>query len=240
MSLQVTLIIPMYNESAILRDTVARVTAYMKETFGKDYEIIFVDDGSIDGSADIVRECGDAATRVLRYGQNRGKGCAVRLGMLAALGRIIVFTDCDLAYGTAVIGEMAEYMKNHPEHGAVIGSRALHPDGYEGYTLARRLVSHVYRLVLRLFFGLRLSDSQSGIKAFRAAAAQEIFTRAQVDRFAFDFEAIMIGGVREVSFGEMPVKIINNRTGGKVHILRDSIRMLRDLFRIKKRVRKMK
>ncbi len=240
MSLQVTLVIPMYNESAILRDTVASVTAYMKKTFEKDYEIIFVDDGSTDDTLAIAEKYADAHTRVLHYVPNRGKGCAVRTGMLAALGRIIVFTDCDLAYGAAVIGEMVEYMQNHPEYGAVIGSRALHPDGYAGYTLARRLFSRAYRLVLRLFFGLRLSDSQSGIKCFRAAAAKEIFTRAQVDRFAFDFEAIMIGAHLGIPFGEMPVKIIGNRPGGKVHILRDSVRMLRDLFRIKKRVRKMK
>ena len=240
MSLQLTLIIPMYNESAILRDTLSSVTAYMKETFEKDYEIIFVDDGSTDGSADIVREYGDERTRVLRYGLNRGKGCAVRTGMLAAKGEFVIFTDCDLAYGCGAVGDMLQFMETHPQYEAVIGSRALHSEGYAGYTFTRRLVSRAYRLVLRLFFGLRLSDSQSGIKGFRQKAAQEIFTRAQVDRFAFDFEAIMIGTRFGISFGEMPVKIINNRAGGKVHILRDSIRMLRDLFRIKKRVRKMK
>ncbi|MBQ8858689.1 MAG: glycosyltransferase [Clostridia bacterium] len=240
MPLKITLIIPMYNESAILKDTVTTVQSYMKEAFEKDYEIIFVDDGSTDNSSEIVENHADGHTRVLRYAQNRGKGCAVRMGMLAAAGKVVIFTDCDLAYGCGVIGEMAAFMDDHPQYEAVIGSRALHPDGYAGYTLARRLFSRTYRLVLRLFFGLRLSDSQSGIKAFRASAAQEIFTRAQVDRFAFDFEAIMIGTRLGITFGEMPVRIIENRPGGKVHILRDSVRMLRDLFRIKKRVKRMK
>ena len=240
MSLKVSLIIPMYNESAILPDTLARVSAYMRETFGDGYEILYVDDGSTDNSAAIVENHPDGATRVLRYGLNRGKGCAVRTGMLAAKGEFVIFTDCDLAYGCGAVGDMLQFMETHPQYEAVIGSRALHPEGYAGYTFTRRLVSRAYRLVLRLFFGLRLSDSQSGIKGFRQKAAQEIFTRAQVDRFAFDFEAIMIGARFGISFGEMPVKIINNRAGGKVHILRDSIRMLRDLFRIKKRVKKMK
>lgn len=240
MPLEVSLIIPMYNESVILKDTMATVQAYMKNTFKNDYEIIFVDDGSTDDTLEIAKKYADERTRVLHYEPNRGKGCAVRMGMLAALGRIVVFTDCDLAYGTAVISDMVDYMKSHPEYGAVIGSRDLHPQGYAGYSLARRIFSRTYRLVLRLFFGLRLSDSQSGIKAFSAAAAQEIFTRAQTDRFAFDFEAIMIGTRLGIAFGEMPVRVINNRAGGKVHILRDSVRMLRDLFRIKKRVKKIK
>jgi hypothetical protein len=140
----------------------------------------------------------------------------------------------------AALYQMAEYMKNHPEHGAVIGSRALHPDGYEGYTLARRLVSHAYRLVLRLFFGLRLSDSQSGLKGFRKPAAEAIFSRCETDRFAFDFEAIMIGQRLGFTFAEMPARVVYNRTGGSISLLRDSARMLRDLFRIRRRVKRMK
>lgn len=238
MSKKITLLIPMYNESAILPTTLAEVSSYMKATFREGYEILYVDDGSTDKSAAIVEKHPDRATRVLRYAQNRGKGCAVRTGMLAARGEIIVFTDCDLAYGVDVIGEMVAWMEAHPECGAAIGSRHLHPEGYAGYSLLRRVVSRVYRGVLRLFFGLRLSDSQSGIKAFRRAAAGEIFSRCETDRYAFDFEAIMIGQKLGIAFGELPVRVLHN-CPGKIRLLRDSLRMLRDLVRIKRRVKRL-
>lgn len=237
--MKLTILIPMYNESAILPDTLARLSAYARATFVSDYELLFVDDGSTDNSAEIVENYPDEATRVLRYTPNRGKGCAVRTGMLAARGERILFTDCDLAYGTEALGEMLAFWQEHPSADAVIASRALHPAGYEGYTLARRLFSRTYRLVLRLFFGLRLSDSQSGLKGFTRAAAEKIFSLCETDRFAFDFEAIMIGERLGLEFAEMPARVLYNRPGGKVSLVRDSARMLRDLFRIRRRVRKI-
>lgn len=239
-----TLLIPMYNEEAILPAVLPRVSRCMREAFpAGSYEILFVDDGSADRSAALVEEYraeSDPAVRLLSYRPNRGKGCAVRRGMLDARGETIVFTDCDLAYGTDAVIEMFTFLGVHPEFGAVIGSRALHPDGYRGYSHARLLVSRVYRGILRLFFGLRLSDSQGGLKGFRRAAAQEIFSRCEVDRFAFDFEAILVGEARGVLFGEMPACVVENRPHGKVHVVRDGVRMMRDLFRIRRRVRRMR
>ena len=238
MSVKITLLIPMYNEKEILPETLDTVSRYMKETFCEGYEILYVDDGSTDNSAAIVQKHPDRATRVLRYKQNRGKGCAVRTGMLAAEGEIILFTDCDLAYGTAALGEMIKWLEERPALGAVVGSRHLHHEGYAGYSFARKLFSRTYRGVLRLFFGLRLSDSQSGIKVFRRAAAREIFSRCETDRYAFDFEAIMIADKLGIAVGEMPVRVLKNNPG-KIRLLRDSLRMLRDLVRIKRRVRGM-
>ena len=238
--MKLTILIPMYNESAILPDTLRTLTTYARERFGGDYELLFVDDGSTDNSAEIVEKYADEATRVLRYEENRGKGCAVRTGMLAARGERIIFTDCDLAYGATALGDMLAFWDAHPEADAVIGSRALHPAGYEGYSFLRRVFSRTYRMVLRVFFGLRLSDSQSGLKGFSAAAAEQIFSRCEIDLFAFDFEAIMIGDRLGLRFAEMPARVVNNRPGGKVRLVRDSLRMLRDLFRIRRRVKRMK
>ncbi|MBQ8351501.1 MAG: glycosyltransferase [Clostridia bacterium] len=238
--MKLTILIPMYNEQAILPDTLATLSAYAREHFVSDYELLFVDDGSTDGSAEIVENYPDEATRVLRYTPNRGKGCAVRTGMLDARGERILFTDCDLAYGVEALGDLLAFWDAHPEADAVVGSRPLHPDGYRGYTLLRKLFSRTYRFVLRLFFGLRLSDSQSGLKGFSRTAAREIFSRCEIDRFAFDFEAIMIGETLGLRFAEMPACVVNNRTGGKVSLVKDSLRMLRDLFRIRRRVRRIK
>lgn len=235
----VSLIIPMYNESAILPETLAAVSAYMEERFLDDYEVIYVDDGSADGSSDIVEKVGYPHTRVLRNAENHGKGYVVRAGMLAARGEIRIFTDCDLAYGTAVIGEMETLFAENAQYDAVVGSRDKHPEGYLGYSPLRKLASRVYRAVLRLFFGLRLSDSQSGIKGFRAEAAETVFSLAETNGYAFDFEAILLGSRLGLTFGEMPVKIIGNRPG-HVRVLRDGLRMLRELCRIRRRVKGLK
>ena len=121
----------------------------------------------------------------------------------------------------------------------VIGSRNLSADGYEGYTFIRKLASKVYIKVLSIVGGFKLSDSQCGCKAFRYDAVQKIFPRCQVNGFAFDFEAILWASKLGMNIIEMPVKIINYGDT-KVKIVRDTIRMLRDLKSMRKRISKAK
>ena len=232
-----SLCIPMYNESAIIADTAKTLASYMNENFD-DYEILFSDDGSTDGSADIVRELALPCVRVISYPDNRGKGSAVREAMLAAEGDIVMFTDSDLAYGTEVIRRFAERMEKEPALDVLVGSRNISADGYEGYTLMRKLASKAYIKLLCLVGGLRLSDSQCGCKAFRGEAAKRIFSHCEVNGFAFDFEAIMIATRMKLSLGEIAVKVINHRES-KVHVFLDAFRMIGDLRRMKKRVNKL-
>ena len=238
-----SLVIPMYNESAILPKTLQILSKTAEECFKNEgkYEILFVDDGSTDGSAKMVEAYAatqDSHVRCIGYANNCGKGCAVRTGMLAARGEYILFTDCDLAYGARALDELYRYMLAAPQADAVIGSRTIHPLGYEGYTAMRRLASSLSFRILRLF-GLRLSDSQSGLKGFHAAAARHIFSLCETNRFAFDFEVIMIGMALGYHFTSMPARVLENRTGGSVSLLRDGLHMLCDLFRIRRRVKKI-
>ena len=119
----------------------------------------------------------------------------------------------------------------------VVGSRNLSKDGYEGYTPVRKLMSKTYIKVISLAAGFKLSDSQCGIKGFRHDIAKKIFSHCEVDRFAFDLEVIMIATKLKANIAEMPVKIINHRES-TVHIVRDSVKMLRDMHRMKKRIKK--
>lgn len=233
--MKISLCIPMYNETSIIADTAKSLVEYMTAHFPGDHEIIFSDDGSTDGSADLVRGLALPGVRVVGYEKNRGKGCAVRTALLAAEGDLVMFTDADLAYGTDVIARVAETFDAHPQSGMVIGSRNLSEDGYEGYTPLRRLMSKVYIRVLCLVGGFKLSDSQCGCKAFRREAVQAIFPRCQVDGFAFDFEAILWAQKLGIKITEMPVKIINHRES-KVRVLRDTVKMLGDLRRMRKRI----
>ena len=230
-----SLIIPMYNEHSIICDTAKTLSKYLSEHFD-DYELIFVDDGSKDDSAKLVEGLALPRVRVVSYQPNRGKGCAVRTGMLEAKGDIAMFIDADLAYGTDVIAEAVALLEANPDKDMLIGSRVLHPEGYAGYTALRKLASKTYIKVLNIVGGLKYSDSQSGCKAYRGRAIQEIFSRMQTDNFAFDFESILWAQKLGFQIIEMPVKIVNHRES-KVNVVRDTFRMLSELSKIKKHVR---
>ncbi len=235
---KITLVIPMYNENGIIKDTANTLSEYMKSTF-EDYEIIFSDDGSRDGCGDTVRDMALPCVRVISYGENKGKGAAIKHGVLSAEGDIVMFTDADLAYGTDVIKRAYDGFLDAPQTDVLIGSRNLSRDGYEGYTAIRKLMSRLYIKLLGMVGGFSFSDSQCGCKAFRTVAAKEIFSRCETNGFAFDLEAILWAQTLGFRVEEMSVKIINHRES-KIHIFRDTLKMLRDAYNIRKRVKKQR
>jgi dolichyl-phosphate beta-glucosyltransferase len=237
--MKISLIIPMYNEKSIIGDAVKTFGGYMKERFG-EWELIFVDDGSDDGCGEAVKAVEDERIKLISYQPNMGKGHAVRTGMLAADGDIRVFTDCDNAYGTDVIGKIYD-MFCESDADVIVGSRNLDKSGYDGYTFFRRTASKAYIRVINVIAGFakyKLSDSQCGFKGFRAAAAEKIFSNCRVDRFAFDLEAIMIAGKCGFKFSQMPVKVINHRDS-KVNVVKDACRMISDVRKMKKRIKNL-
>ena len=231
----ITLIIPMYNESSIIADTARTLSDYMKNNF-TSYEIIFSDDGSRDDSANIVRNLCLPSVTVIGYEKNRGKGCAIRTAMLEASGDIVMFTDADLAYGTDVIKRVYEAL-SQSDANMLIGSRNLSKDGYEGYTFIRKIMSKIYIKVLCMVGGFKLSDSQCGCKAYKQEAAKRIFERCKVDGFAFDFESILWAQKFDYKIIELPVKIVNHRES-TVNVIKDTFKMLGDLRKMKKRIKK--
>ena len=235
--MKLSVIIPMYNESSIIDSSVRQFNDYLSSNF-EDYELIFANDGSKDNCGDVVAAYSekDPRVRLVGYENNRGKGCAVRTGILASSGGTVIFTDCDVAFGVDVIGRAAERLGADPDIDMLVGSRNLSKDGYEGYTLIRKLASKTYIKILGILGGFRLSDSQCGIKAFRGEAARNIFAECETDGFAFDFEVIKVAQAFGYKIGEMPVKIINHRES-KVHVLSDAVKMIRDVIKIKKRVK---
>lgn len=235
MAAKISVCVPMYNESSIIEATAKTLHKYMTDTF-EDFELIFIDDGSKDNSAGLVKDLRLANTEVLAYTPNRGKGCAVRTGMLETTGEIAMFIDADLAYGTDVIKQAYDALMAAPEKNVLVGSRTLHPEGYEGYTLIRKIASKTYIKVLSVYGGLTLSDSQCGCKAYKGSAVKEIFSRCKTDGFAFDFETILWAQKLGYGFVEMPVKIINHRES-KVNVVSDTFKMLKELKVIKQRVK---
>ena len=234
--MKISLVIPMYNESKIIEETARELSEYMSKNFDS-YEILFSNDGSKDDCAQKCAALGLPNVRVVGYEVNRGKGCAVREGIMQADGDIIMFTDADLAYGTDVIKRYYDKFAELPDTDMLIGSRNISADGYEGYTFLRRVMSKIYIKVLCIVGGFRLTDSQCGCKAFRKETAKEIFSKCEVNGFAFDFEVILFATKLGKKITEMPVKIINHRESS-INPIKDSVKMLRDLIKIKKRIKK--
>lgn len=230
-----SLCIPMYNEKSIIRENAKIISDYMAQNF-EDYEVIFSDDGSADGCGDIVREMNLPNVQVIRNDVNMGKGYAVRMAMLRSTGDVVMFTDADLAYGTDVIGRVRDEFEKSQGIDMLIGSRNLSADGYAGYTFLRKIASKAYIKVLCMIGGFKLSDSQCGCKAFSGEAVKKIFPRCEVNRFAFDFECILWAKKYGMQIKEMPVKIINHRES-TVNVFRDSFKMIKDVRKMKKRIK---
>lgn len=241
-----SIIIPMYNEKAIISSTLHQLTDAMEKITADsfEYEIILSDDGSTDGCGDVAEatvaslSLNKGTVRVVRAKKNAGKGAAVRQGVLASVGDIVLFTDSDLAYGCDIIAEMYDSITNSKAD-LLIGSRAIHPDGYAGYTPLRKLASKTFVKLLALSAGFKHSDSQSGIKAFGGDVARNIFKNCEVNGWAFDFEVLLIAGKMGCKIDEYPVKVINHRES-KIRLLSDSFKMIADVRRIKNRVKNMK
>jgi len=244
--MKLSVIIPMYNEKTVA-EACAKALTDTLEAYAAvhdiEYEVIFSDDGSSDGCGAIVEAY--AAEHLLEHGKirlvtaekNAGKGHAVRLGMLASEGDYVCFTDSDLAYGSEIIGDMFTDIR---EKGGdlLIGSRAIHPEGYAGYTFMRKLASKIFIKVLAITAGFKCSDSQSGMKMFHGNTARKIFANASVNGWAFDFEVLLIAQKMGKTIREYPVKVINHRES-KVRLFSDSLKMMKDVRRIKARVKSL-
>ena len=235
--MRISLCVPMYNESSIIADTARQLNTYMSNYFGDNYEIIFADDGSNDNSAQIVNELNLKNVRVVGYEKNLGKGGAVRHGVLASNGDLVIFTDADLAYGVDVIKEAVEILEKG-EYDLLVASRAKHKEGYEGYTFIRKLASKTYIKVLNLFGGIKISDAQCGFKAFDGKKGREIFSYCKTNNFAFDLEVILIAQKMKLKIFELPAKIINHRES-KVNVIKEAIRMLKEISIIKKNIKRL-
>ena len=233
----ISVVIPVYNEEKIIRNTIQSVKNYMQNNF-TDYEVIFVNDGSKDNTLKIMSEFADDKIKIISYEKNKGKGGAVKTGMLAAEGDLIFFTDSDLAYGLDVVKEGYKILEENKEADIIIGSRRKHKDGYASYTFLRKIMSVVFYFVLKIYVGIKQSDSQTGIKGFKKDAARKIFNLCEAERWVFDVEILLIADKLGYKIEEMPVTIINHRES-KVNPMKDSIRALKEVARIKKRVKKL-
>jgi len=231
-------IVPAFNETRRLTDNLLTLLSYL-QTFRPEAELIVVDDGSTDGTDKVAEELfshrPDVAARVLRFAQNRGKGHAVRAGLLAARAPVALFSDADLSTPISELPKVVEPIEQG-DYDIVLGSRALDRSLIgQRQPWRREQGGKVFNLIVRLTTGLPFADTQCGFKAFRMEALRPILGLAQVDGFGFDVELLVLAQRMGLRMLEVPVRWDHNE-GSKVRILQDSLRMLSEVVSLRRRV----
>jgi dolichyl-phosphate beta-glucosyltransferase len=224
---RVSVVVPAFNEAERIAGTVVELRKELDQLTG-GVEIVVVDDGSTDDTAARARAAG--ADRVLTHPHNRGKGAAVRTGVLASRGRTVVFTDADLAYSTEQLPGLVAAIEAGND--VVIGSRT-HPES-ETVVRASRLRafgSRFINIVTRSMLHGRYGDTQSGFKGFDGDVARSIFARTRLDGMGFDIEVLRIVELDHLRLREIPVRVANSPTSS-VHVVSDGVRLLADLGRV--------
>ena len=221
-----TVILPCYNEAERLPGTLQALLAHLSAAPG-EVEVLVVDDGSTDATVTVAEAAAaaDGRVQVLSYRPNRGKGFAVRTGMLAARGELVMFTDADGSYSPSDLDRIVAALAQAP---VAIGSRAS-----ASGPVARRAASQVFNLAIRGALGLPFGDTQSGLKGFQRAAAQQIFSRARVDGFAFDVEVLWLAHQLGLEVTEVGVQAME-RQGSKVQMVADALAMLGEVWTVRR------
>lgn len=224
-----TLVIPAYNEESRLPKTLTDAAAYL-DRWGIDYRVIVVDDGSRDQTSSIATPYGWRFSTLSQ--PNGGKGSAVRRGLLAATGRVVAFTDADLPYDLDSLKSAYEQVAAS-QADAVFGSR----DMDESATLVERqflrtLASSVFRGFVTCLVSRQIRDTQCGLKIFSRRAAREIFSRAKINGFAFDAEAVFLAHCLKLRIQKVPVTLINEYAS-TISLSRNAIPMLMDVMRVR-------
>ncbi|MFL6584064.1 MAG: dolichyl-phosphate beta-glucosyltransferase [Chthoniobacterales bacterium] len=230
-----SLVIPAFNEANRIGDTLAEVLAYLRRE-SPESELIVVNDGSTDATAGVIEGALAAAdpiaTQLITHSPNRGKGAAVRDGMLAASRPIGLFSDADLSTPITETPKLIEPIARG-DIDVAFGSRALNRKLIGNRQPWRREQGgRVFNLLVRLSTGLPFWDTQCGFKAFRLEVSRNIFTQSQVAGFGFDVELLFLARRAGLRMREIPVRW-NHCEGSKVHFLRDSVAMLREVISLR-------
>jgi dolichyl-phosphate beta-glucosyltransferase len=230
-----SLVVPAYNEEQRLPSTLQKMQSFLsRQSF--TFEVLVVDDGSADGTAGVVERAmeGFPRLRLLRE-PHRGKGHAVRQGMLAATGDCVMFCDADLSMPIEEVTKFPEALRG--PYGVAIGSREVAGARRIGEPGHRHMMGRVFNLIVRLLAVPGLQDTQCGFKAFTREATRQIFNRQTLDGFGFDVEVLYIARKQGIDITEIPISWYYCASS-RVDPIRDTVRMFKDVLAVRSRDRR--
>ena len=232
-----SIVIPAYHEARRLPRTLEELARFSEE-LGWPCEVIIVVEQGTDGTLEIA--AGVAARQahfvVIDSPVQRGKGHAVRTGMLRARGEVLIYMDADLSVPLREVGAFVDYLRTRPEVQVLIGNRQHAASRItRAQSWLRRTMGQMFNRILQAVALAPARDTQCGFKAFRRSAAREIFARQRLDGFAFDVEVLLLAERLGYQIADLPVEWINSPES-KVSIVRDSWQMLGDALRVRRLV----
>ncbi len=240
MTPNVSIVIPAYNESDRLGGPLRSILDHIAST-GLDAELIVVDDGSSDDTYAVAKSGFNGLppeqARVIRYDQNRGKGFAVKTGLLDARAPIALFSDADLSTPIEEMSKLIDPIREG-KYDVAFGSRAIDRTLIGTHQPWRREQGgKVMNLIIRTLSGLPFSDTQCGFKAFDMTKFRPLLDVMTIDRFGFDVEFLFVANYHNLRLAEVPVRW-NDVAGSKVSVFRDTRRMISELMQIRRNARK--
>lgn len=240
MTPEISIVIPAFEEEARVGDSIEKILAFVRDN-SIDAELIVVDDGSKDRTAETAEAAFKYApqipAKVVRYEENRGKGFAVKTGLLAASADIALFSDADLSTPIEEMPKLIDPIRNG-EYDVTFGSRALDRTMIGTHQPWRREQGgKVFNLVVRTLTGMPFWDTQCGFKAFNLAKFRPLLDLMLIDRFGFDVEFLYVASLHGLRLKEIPVRW-NNDDRSKVSVVRDSMRMFKEVTEIRRNAKR--
>jgi len=233
-----SLVIPAYNEALRLPPYLAQVRPCLEGRYADRYEVIVVDDASRDGLAEVVARlaAGWPQLRCIRHPENRGKGAAVRTGMLSAQGELLLFADADGATPIEEEGRLAAAI--HAGADLAVGSRLVYDaDRRRSRPWLRSVAGRLFAAVARRALRLPVRDTQCGFKMFRGAVGQQLFSLVQEPRYLFDLEVLALAKRLGYRVAEVPINW-SEVPGGRFSLIREFPKVLVGLLRLRRRMKK--
>ncbi len=231
-----SVVIPAYNEEIRISRTILEIVSYLNRQ-DYEWEIVVADDGSVDATARLVSEAADDDPRVKVLPlEHRGKGWAVKNGMLAAVGEFRLLCDADLSVPIAQVERLLPSGNGDEGVDVAVGSREAPGAARYGEPGRRHLMGRVFNAFARRLAAVGMADTQCGFKCFRAEAARRLFARVTLDGFSYDVEALHLARRCGMTMAEIGVDW-HYREHSKVRPLRDALAMTVDLLRIRWRHR---
>lgn len=239
MNTLISIVIPAFEESERLGEPIRKILSFIKDE-KLNAEVVVVDDGSGDDTSEVAnkafREFPEIEASVVRYDKNRGKGFAVKTGLLAAKGDIALFTDADLSTPISEIYKLVKPIQDG-DYDVTFGSRALDRSLIGTHQPWRREQGgRLMNFIIRTMSGLQFWDTQCGFKAFNMQKFRPLLPLMKIDRFGFDVEFLYVADYHQLRLKEIPVRW-NDVAGSKVSVFRDTRRMISELSQIRRNAR---
>jgi dolichyl-phosphate beta-glucosyltransferase len=234
--ISISVVIPAFNEEKRIDVPVEELFRYLNSRFNQ-WEVIYSDDGSTDGTVDrlLSIQKRHPGMKIIRAEKNGGKGSAVKNGMKAAIGDVVLFSDTDFSTPIQETETLLNYLQNG--YDVAIGSRGLANSKVEiRQAWPRELMGKVFNRILKMLLPLKFMDTQCGFKLFSRKAVDLIVPRMHINGFAFDVEMLIISEVNKLAVIEVPV-VWRNILDSRVHPIRNSLEMLRDVIKIRSRLK---